>query len=214
MRTFYIFGILLIISFNAYSQETYPVKSIKNNSGFVRINTLNFKKIEKIDLFKLSADTISIGDDVTLSWITQNTSRTSLEVSNNEKDYTPLDNSVKNGGTLKLTPKENSFYRIQTDNISRTIRLIVKDKYESTTPEFVYFKINKEKIKKGEKVRLSWLIKNVNRVSLEIGKTSDNTIPYQDYLNEGFVDFSPEKSIYYVIRFGDTTKSLKIEVVE
>jgi hypothetical protein len=214
MKLLYTLSVLFLLLNNVYSQDVSTTKSIsiKSSSKFMRINNA-------------SIDTVFKGESVSLSWVTDNIKNIVLEVSTNGKDYKTLDSSLVNTGVIKLTPQQSSSYRISfTENITKVIRVIVKEKPVIQTPEkekatvpipeIIYFKASKEQIQKGEKVRLSWLVKNVNRISLETGKTAENTIHYQDYLGEGFVDFSPEKSIYYVIRIDDITKSLKVEVIK
>lgn len=208
-------SVLFLLLNNVYSQDSNPVKSIKSSSKFIRINTKGLKKIVPIHYLKANLDTIFRGEAVTLSWNTENIQDVSLETSTNGKDYIIIAPSLAHMGTMKLIPQQSSFYRIHsTESISQLVRVIVKEKATVPIPEIIYFKASKEQIQKGEKVRLSWLVKNVNRISLETGKTAENTIHYQDYLGEGFVDFSPEKSIYYVIRIDDITKSLKVEVIK
>ena len=212
MKIFFTLAIVLLSFVGLYSQEKYPIKSVKSSSGLVRINTLRFKKIVKIDFFKTSADTVFLGDEITLSWKVENIPKVALEVSTNGLDYSVLKGDLENQGFYNINPKENLFYRINADKIYKIFKVTIKEK--SLIPVIEYFTISKEQIKKGEKVRMSWLVKNVSRISIESGKLPENTIPYQDYLNEGFVDIYPEKSIYYLIRIGDLTKSLKVEVIE
>ena len=191
-------AILLLSFVSLYAQEKYPIKSIKSSSGLIRINTLRFKKIAKIDFFKTSADSVFLGDEITLSWKVENIPKVALEVSTNGLDYSVLKGDLENQGFYNINPKENLFYRINADKIYKIFKVTIKEK--SLIPVIEYFTISKEQIKKGEKVRMSWLVKNVSRISIESGKLPENTIPYQDYLNEGFVDIYPEKSIYYLIR--------------
>jgi hypothetical protein len=161
-------------------------------------------------LFKASADSVFLGDEITLTWQTINTSKVTLEVSSNGKEYSILQDNLVSSGYFQVIPTGNLFYRIHADNNYKIVNVAIKEK--PLTPVIEYFKVSKDKIKKGEKIRLNWLVKNVARITLEIGKTSENSIPYQDYLNEGFLDISPEKTIYYVLRVGEITKSLKVEV--
>jgi hypothetical protein len=210
MKIFFTFTIVLLSFVRLYAQDKYPIRSVKSSSGLVRINTLRFKKIAIIDLFKASADSVFLGDEITLTWQTINTSKVTLEVSSNGKEYSILQDNLVSSGYFQVIPTGNLFYRIHADNNYKIVNVAIKEK--PLTPVIEYFKVSKDKIKKGEKIRLNWLVKNVARITLEIGKTSENSIPYQDYLNEGFLDISPEKTIYYVLRVGEITKSLKVEV--
>jgi hypothetical protein len=210
MKIFFTFTIVLLSFVRLYAQDKYPIKLVKSSSGLVRINTLRFKKIAIIDLFKASADSVFLGDEITLTWQTINTSKVTLEVSSNGKEYSILQDNLVSSGYFQVIPTGNLFYRIHADNNYKIVNVAIKEK--PLTPVIEYFKVSKDKIKKGEKIRLNWVVKNVARITLEIGKTSENSIPYQDYLNEGFLDISPEKTIYYVLRVGGITKSLKVEV--
>lgn len=212
MKILFTFAVLLLSSISLYSQEKFPIKSVKSSSELVRINTLRFKKNIRIIFFKTSVDSVFSGDEITLSWQVENVPKVTLEVSSNGTDYSVLQGNAENQGFFNVTPKENLFYRIHADNLYKIVQVIIKEK--PLIPIIEYFTVSKEQIKKGEKVRMSWLVKNVSRISIESGKMPENTIPYQDYLNEGFVDIYPEKSIYYLIRIGDLIKSLKIEVIE
>ena len=205
-------AILLLSFVSLYAQEKYPIKSIKSNSGLVRINTLRFKKIAKIDFFKSSADTVFSGDEITLSWKVENVLKVKLEVSINGIDYSVLKGDLESQGFYNINPKENLFYRINADNIYKIVKVIIKEK--PLLPIIDYFKASSEQIKKGENVKLSWSVRNVIRVSLEFGENSENTLFYKDFLYESFEIITPPKTTYWVLRVGDLTKILKIEVTQ
>lgn len=215
MKLLYTLSVLFLLLSNVYAQDISTAKSIKSSSKFIRINTKGFRKIAQIHYLKANMDTVFSGEAVTLSWDTENIQEVSLETSINGKDYTITAPSLEHTGTIKLTPQQNTFYRIHsTENITQVVRVIVKAKPVVLIPEIVYFKASKEQIKKGEKVKLSWLVNNVSRVSLEFGESADNTIFYKDYLNESFEVVTPPKTTYYIIRMGDLIQAIKVEVIK
>lgn len=212
MKTLFTVAILLLPSVSLYSQEKYPIKSVKSSSELIRINTLYFKKNVKINFFKTSVDSVFSGDEITLSWQVENTRKVTLEVSSNGTDYSVLQGNVKNQGFFNVNPKENLFYRINADNLYKILKVTIKEK--SLTPVIEYFTTSKKQIKKGEEVKLSWSAKNVIRVSLEFGENPENTTFYRDFLYESFEIITPPKTTYWILRVGDLTKILKIEVTQ
>lgn len=212
MKILYTIAIVLLLFVRLYSQEKYPIKSVKSVSELVRMNTLRFKKIVKIDSFKSSTDSVFSGDEITLSWQVDNIQKVTLEVSTNGIDYSILKGNLESQGFFNVNPKENLFYRINAENKYKTVRVIIKEK--PLIPIIEYFTASKEQIKKGEKVKLSWSVRNVIRVTLEFGENPQNTIFYKDFLYESFEIITPPKTTYWVLRVGDLTKILKIEVTQ
>jgi hypothetical protein len=221
MKIFLLF-LFLIISIPEYAQTVQKAESISAKSDFIKVNTLKFKPVKKlspIEYFSADKDSIISGERAMLKWAVKNEGNVSIEVSENQQDFTLLSSSASKEGSLIVTPNKTSHYRIITNESTKMFALKVIEKVvpvvtESPNIEAVIesFKASKTSVKIGEKVKLEWVVKNVPRVSLEFGDSVEKAIYYNDYLSDTFEYVTPQKTTVYVLRSGDVIKTIKIEV--
>lgn len=214
--------LFLTISIPEYAQTVQKAEFISAKSEFVKVNTLKFKPIKKInpiEYFSADKDSIIIGERATLKWSIKSEGNVRIEVSENQQDYNLLSSSSSKEGTLIVTPNKTSYYRIIANESTKMFSLKVVEKLmpvviESPNIEAVIesFIASKTSIKAGEKVKLEWIVKNVPRVSLEFGDSVEKAIYYNDYLSDTFEYVTPQKTTIYVLRSGDIIKTVKIEV--
>jgi hypothetical protein len=223
--------LFLTISIPEYAQTVQKVEFISAKSEFVKVNTLKFKPVKKInpiEYFNADKDSITVGERAILKWAIKNEGNVRIEVSENQQDYTLLSSSSSKEGTLIVSPAKTSYYRIIASESTKMFALKVVEKVlplvkveeklpiivESPKAEAViqFFKSDKTSIRAGEKVKLEWLVNNVLRVSLEFGDSVEKAVFYKDYLNDNFEFVTPQKTTIYVLRIGDIIKTVKIEV--
>ena len=225
--------LLLTVSIPEYAQTVQKVEFISAKSEFVKVNTLKFKPVKKInpiEYFNADKDSITVGERTMLKWAIKSEGNVRIEVSENQQDYTLLSSSSSKEGTLVVTPAQTSYYRIIVNESTKmfSLKVVAKIvpviKVEEKVPVIVenskteavieLFKASKNSILAGEKVRLEWLVKNVPRVSLEFGASVEKSVYYKDYLNEDFEIVTPQKTTVYILRSGDIIKTVKIEVAQ
>ena len=223
--------LFLTISIPDYAQIVQKAEFISAKSEFVKVNTLKFKfvkKINPIEYFNADKDSIVLGERATLKWVIKNEGNVRIEVSENQQDYTLLSSSSSKEGTLIVTPTKTSHYRIIANESTKMFSLKVTEKVlpvikvEEKVPTIVenskkeavieFFKAGRTSIRAGEKVKLQWSVKNVPRVSLEFGDSIEKAVFYKDYLNEDYEYVTPQKTTVYVLRSEDIIKTVKIEV--
>lgn len=202
---------------------------VKGQSSYIRINTKAISNsVATIGGFYCDKPSIYLGDSITLFWSVLNfKGNIRLESSENQIEYSLVEGNLQSSGKKILKPTKSTFYRLIAEDLLKTVKIEVKDtnpiikEVISTTIENVSpikniiideFKANKRNIQKGEKVTISWKVRNTVSVSLEIGDSVEKAIFYKDYLSESFEIVSPSKTTTYVIRVGDIFKSLVIEV--
>ena len=224
--------LFLTISIPEYAQTVQKAEFISAKSEFVKVNTLKFKPVKKInpiEYFNADKDSLISGERAILKWLVKSEGNVLIEVSENQQDFTLLSSNSSKEGTLIVTPNKTSYYRIIANEstkmftlkvIERVLPLVkVEDKVpvivESSKTEAIVksFKADKSSVRAGEKVRLEWVVKNVPSVTLEFGDTVEKAVVYKDYFNEDFEVFYPPKTTVYVLRSGgDIIKTVKIEV--
>jgi hypothetical protein len=223
--------LFLIISIPDYAQTAQKGEFISAISDFVKVNTLKFKPVKKInpiEYFNADKDSITVGERAILKWAIKGDGNVRIEVSENQQDFTLLSSSSSKEGTLIVSPIKTSYYRIIASESTKMFALKVIEKIvlvikveekapiivESPKAEAViqFFKADKTSIRAGEKVKLEWLVNNVLRVSLEFGDSVEKAVFYKDYLNDNFEFVTPQKTTVYVLRIGDIIKTVKIEV--
>ena len=219
------------ISFSDFAQSLQKAEFISAKSDFVKVNTLKLKPVKKvnpIEYFNADKDSIMMGERAILKWSVRSEGNVRIEVSQNQQDYTLLSSNSSKEGTLIINPIKTSYYRIIANESTKILALKVVEKVtpvlkieqqlpikiDSSKNEAIieFFKANKTSIKAGEKVKLEWSVKNVQRVSLEFGDSVEKSVFYKDYLSDTFEIVSPIKTTIYVIRNGDIYQTVKIEV--
>ena len=223
--------LFLTISIPVYAQTVQKAEFISAKSEFVKVNTLKFKPVKKInpiEYFNADKDSITVGERAILKWAIKSDGNVRIEVSENQQDYTLLSSNTSKEGTLIVTPTKTSHYRIIANESTKMFSLKVTEKVlpvikveekvptivenSNTEAVIISFKADKSSARSGEKVRLKWVIKNVPSVTLEFGDTVEKAVVYKDYFNEDFEVFYPPRTTVYVLRIGDIIKTVKIEV--
>lgn len=223
--TFCIITFPILFCFRALGQKNI----VKGQSLFIRVNTKAISNAAPIiGDFYSDNPSIYLGDSTNLFWNVANfKGNIRLESSENQIEYSLLESNLISNGKKILKPIKGTYYRLIAGDLLKTIKIDVKDiipivkEIKSTTIEDTSkvkniiideFKANKRNIQKGEKVTISWKVRNTVSVSLEIGDSVEKAIFYKDYLSESFEIVTPSKTTTYVIRIGDIFKSLVIEV--
>ena len=223
--------LFLTISIPVYAQTVQKAEFISAKSEFVKVNTLKFKPVKKInpiEYFNADKDSITVGERAILKWAIKSDGNVRIEVSENQQDYTLLSSNTSKEGTLIVTPTKTSHYRIIANESTKIFALTVREKVvpvmkveekvpvivenSKTEAVIISFKADKSSVRSGEKVRLKWVVKNVPSVTLEFGDTVEKAVVYKDYFNEDFEVFYPPRTTVYVLRIGDIIKTVKIEV--
>ena len=223
--------LFLTVSIPEHAQTVQKVEFISAKSEFVKVNTLKFKPVKKInpiEYFNADKDSITVGERAILKWAIKSDGNVRIEVSENQQDYTLLSSNTSKEGTLIVTPTKTSHYRIIANESTKIFALTVREKVvpvmkveekvpvivenSKTEAVIISFKADKSSVRSGEKVRLKWVVKNVPSVTLEFGDTVEKAVVYKDYFNEDFEVFYPPRTTVYVLRIGDIIKTVKIEV--